>query len=134
MSWGDALVRSVVASAHSLVDAAGFTESVRLERWSGQDDTSKPTYASALTIKCIVERKSRMVKVRGGDEVLSKATISVLKPIKKLSPVVSGRTEPIDVRDLITLADGTSGPILDVDGGLTDPETGRGYVQVVYLG
>ena len=134
MSWGDALVRSVVASADKLVEDAGLMETITLERWAGQDDTTKPTYALALRIKCVVERKSRLMRTRGGEEVLARATVSVLKPIKRLYPAVTGRTEPIDPRDQITLADGTTGPILDIDAGLTDPVTGRGYVQVVYLG
>jgi hypothetical protein len=40
----------------------------------------------------------------------------------------------IDPRDQITLVDGLTGPIVDVDRGPTDPDTGKPMVTTVYLG
>jgi hypothetical protein len=43
------------------------------------------------------------------------------------------RDEPVDPRDKFVLPDGTSGPIVDVNG-LLDPSTGRPYLYEVALG
>jgi hypothetical protein len=54
-----------------------------------------------------------------------------------LTPVAAngttGRREPIDPRDRLTLPDGAVGNILAVEG-LGDPDTNHNYFYQVYLG
>ena len=59
------------------------------------------------------------------------AKVTILQPITANG--TSGRTEPVDPRDKVTLPDGTVGPILDV-AGLVNPDTGYPYMFEIWLG
>lgn len=133
MSLGD-IVRSAVATVHAITNNGELTEAISLARWNGQDDQGLATYASTLTINAIVERKNKRIRTASGAETVATATVTILKPFAKLSPVVSGRREPVDPRDQVTLADGISGPIMAVDDGLADQSTNRPYLTQIFLG
>lgn len=133
MSLAD-IVRSAVSIAHSVTDTGELQESITLERWSGQDDAAKPTYATGLSITALVDRKARAVRMGDGVEKVTSSVVTILKPFAALSPVVTGRREPVDERDKVTLADGSVFPILRIDGGLRDPDTGRPFLVQIFLG
>jgi hypothetical protein len=127
---------SIVRNAMKVADSVtkDLHEEVTLHRWNGQDDTGAPTYAAALTLKALVSHSAKRTRNAAGEEVLSTAQVTFLKPIKALSPVVADRKEPVDERDKIIFANGKTGPILRTDGGLADPTTDDGYVTQIWMG
>lgn len=133
MSFADQ-IRSGVALAHKLTKDGGLQETISLKRWRADSKTGVRTYATALTTTAIVIRARKMVRQPTGEDAVSQAQVTFLAPIPPLSPAVTGRKEPVDERDQIVLADGTTGPILSTDFGITDPTTNRGYVGTAYLG
>lgn len=133
MSLAD-IVRTAVSIAESITKSGELQESFTLQRWNGDDSYGKPTYAAALTLDGIVDHSARRIRTDAGAETIATATITVLKPFKKLTPTVTGREEPVDKRDKITLASGKSGPILLTNTGLADPDTERPYVVQILLG
>lgn len=123
------LVRSGVSLADSLTGS--LQDECTYEAWTGSDRFGKETYAAGVALPTLIERKQDLVTDYEGEEVVSKATITILRPIADNG--ASGRQEPIDPRDKFTLPDGTSGRILSVDA-FIDPSIGAGYFHIVKLG
>lgn len=125
----DSLIRRGVAVADRLT--ASLQPDVTHEAWTGQDGYGAATYAAGVARAAIIEQKQRLHRTSNGREVVTKAKITILRPITPNG--AAGRTEPIDVRDRFTLPDGSTGPIVDI-GGFTDAGTGRPYFAEVWLG
>lgn len=54
-----------------------LTQSAQIVRKTGQDAYSKPTYASAVSFKCRVDEKIKLIKNAVGDTVQVDATMFV---------------------------------------------------------
>lgn len=115
----DALVRSALSMAHTLTES--LQDTVSHEAYASQDGFGKPTFSSAVSRTAIVEKRTRKMVDATGREVLSTAKITFLQPVA------------IDQRDRLTLSDGTTGPILSIDG-LMDPSTSKPFYRSIYLG
>lgn len=126
----DDLVRSGIALAHSIT--ADLQVTVTHEAFTGVDGFAKPTYASGNDYQAIVEKRMRRFRNDDGDEVVSQYKVMFLVPVEENG--TSGRSEPIDTRDRLTLSDGRTGPILHISAGLLDPTTDQPYYHEVYLG
>lgn len=101
--------------------------------WTGQDSRGDASYVTT-TRKALVERKQQLVRSIAGTQEMSKSYIAFLEEIEPTSPIVAGtRTNPIDVNDVFILPDGSTGPVLAVDG-FFDGGTGVPYYSQVYLG
>lgn len=127
-------LQSIVASGVAI--AANLTATLRVnvthEAWTGTSGNyGTPTYATGVTRSALVEMRPSLRRLPDGTEVMAKATVTFLVPISANG--ASGRREPIDPRDKITLHDGTTGPIIDISG-LVNPDTTRPYLLVVSLG
>lgn len=129
MGGFSSIVRSGVAIANRLT--AGLQVQVSHEAWIRDDGKGKPVYATAISRPAIVQPKSRLRRAPNGREVMQRAAIVFVGPVEANG--AAGRQEPIDPRDKLTLPDGTTGPILGVDG-LTDPKTNAPYMYEVALG
>lgn len=108
---------------------------VTLEAWTGQGGTGTPTYADAVTLSALVFEGPRPFRTALGETVTVKALLYILEPVTANG--TTGRREPIDPRDKITLPSGIVGaPIEGVpgDGNAVDPETGASYFHAVGLG
>jgi hypothetical protein len=114
------ILRNGVATANRLT--AGLQTSVLHQAWIGQDRFGVPTYAAAIERPAIVEFRQRLRKGFNGAEVMQHATILFLEPIAP--NYASGRREPIDPRDKITLPSGYTGPIIDISGVIDPAPTG----------
>lgn len=88
----------------------------------GQNTKGEPNRSAAVSTPAIVEMKQQMVRLVSGELVGARAKVTFLDPA-----VV------INLRDKLTLPDGTSGPILNV-AGFVDRVTGRPVLSEVYLG
>lgn len=123
------IIASGVALAHSITDS--LQASVTLEQWTSTNGFSKDSYAAGVVYKALVEKKNVLREASADQELVAEHVITFLAPIT--SNGATGRQNPIDARDRITLPDGTSGLILDIQTVL-NPETGKGYYQQVTLG
>ena len=115
----DAIIRSAITTAKTVT--ADLQASVTHEAYSGLDAYAKPTYSSGVTRKALVESKQRLIRTDDGREVLSQTKVTFLSPVS------------LSTKDRITLPDGTTGPILTVEG-MVDPSTSAPYLLEVWLG
>ena len=130
MSLAD-ILRSGIATINTITADGELQVDVTLEAWTGSDSHGAPTYAAGVTIPAIVEMKNRLINIANGEQVQSRATVTFVRPVTANG--ATGRREPIDPRDKITLPDGETGPILDVQG-VFDSSTDAPYMLEVFLG
>lgn len=123
------LIRNGVALADSLTNSLQAT--VVHEAWTGNDGEGGYSYDDGIERLALVERKQRMRRNAQGEEVMSTHVVTFLRPIADNG--ATGRQEPVDPRDRITLPDGTKSNILSVEA-FVDKDTGAGYLHEVYLG
>lgn len=101
------------------------------EAWIGEDKFHKAAYAAPVTLRCVVDSRQRMIITNTGQAITVMSTLTFTSPIKENG--ASGRREPIDPRDKMTLPDGFTGPIIDT-GAPIDPKTRQGYITQIMLG
>lgn len=125
-------LRDLIANGVALADklTQDLQPEVQFEAFTGKDGFNQNAYAPALGVKAIVERKQKLVRTPAGEEVMSSHLITILRAIA--SNGAPGRQEPIDVRDRFTLADGSTGTILAIEG-FDDRATDQAYFYQVYL-
>lgn len=123
------IVRSGVSIANRVTGSLQAT--VQHEAWTGVGAYGAPAFDSAATRPAIVEHKTRRRRLESGEEINQVAAVTIIGPIAANG--ATGRREPIDPRDRITLPNGYIGPILDVQG-IVDPSTGLPYMYVVAIG
>ncbi len=115
----ESLVASGVALANSLT--SDLQHDVVHEAYEGPNDQGAPTYGSAVQRPALVEHRQRQVRGDEGNVVMARAKVSFLHPVR-IGPL-----------DRITLPDGTTGPILDIEG-MVNGSTGAPYMLEVWLG
>lgn len=125
----DGIIRSVVGIANTVTDSLQVT--VTLQQWLGSDGFGASSYDDPISLKCLLDVRQQERRLPSGQMVMTKAVLQFLEPIAPNG--AAGRLEPIDPRDIITLPDGTTGPIVDMEG-MVDPTTNRPYFQRVWLG
>jgi len=128
MSFDD-LVREGVALANELTDSLQVT--VQHEAWTADDGLGGSTYAAAVPLTALVETRQQHRRLPDGREIVFNHLITILQPVAANG--ATGRKEPIDSRDRITLPNGETGPIISADGFL-DPDTNASYFHQVALG
>lgn len=126
------IVRGGVATAKGVLGGpSGLLDGVTHEAWTGQDGYGKPTYATGLPYEAFVEYRRELDRVVGAEEIIQLASVMILEPIP--DTVATGRQNPLDPRDRITLPDGRTGPILEFKG-VSDPSTTKPYFFEIVLG
>lgn len=116
----DDLVRNLVAVADTLT--APLQATVAWSAFTGQDHGGNPTYATAVNVQCVIEQKLEQRTLADGRIVSTRAKLTF------------PRSFNVDARDKLVLPDGSSSPIVDLQG-VTDPDAaGLPYAQEVYLG
>lgn len=103
---------------------------VRYERAKGNDGYGKPTYASVVQLRAIVDFARKQVRTQSGELTVTRATIDLLD-IDAVVRATNG--EGIGNDDRFTLPDGDTGPILDISG-FIDAGTGNPIATTVMLG
>jgi hypothetical protein len=130
----DALFRAALSVANTIT--ADLQTTVAHERWSGTNSYGKPTYLTAVDRLAIIEKKQKRVAGPNGTEIVAHARVQFLAPIPDATLYgveLTNRRNPIDPRDRFTLPDGTTCPVVDIEG-VFDPTTDRPYVEGVWLG
>jgi hypothetical protein len=129
---------SIVSSAVRIADNATNSlqdKTVVHEAWIGETGDGTSEYAFPVVRKALVDLTASQAFTSGGVLVKSKATVTFLEPIPDTPPNDGqDRVQPIDPRDLITLPDGTMGPIVSINSGLIKPETHRPFLSVINIG
>lgn len=125
----DKLIRDGLALADRMT--ASLQPQVTHQAWIGNDGFGDSQYAPPQSYPALVERKDRLMRNKEGQEIRSEHVVSFLRPVAPQG--AEGRDEPIDPRDIITLPDGSTGPIAAVET-FVDPATGAGYFHIVALG
>lgn len=126
----DSIVRSGIATAKSLT--ASLQNTITIKPWIGtQDAFGKPRYGSPVEISAVVDPKQKERRTSSGKIVMTTCYIVILESLE--SNGAAGRVEPVDPRDVVTLPDGTTSPIVDV-AGFMDPTIARPFYSEIWLG
>jgi hypothetical protein len=125
----DQTVRGAVAKIDSVTKSLQTT--ILLSRWISQTYDGTPSYGAPEPFQAVVEYKQEQRQSPTGQTRVSKAHITIISPIEPVG--AAERSEPIDERDLVTLPNLTTGPILETSG-LVDPVTGLPYMHEIWLG
>jgi hypothetical protein len=128
------IVRGVIPVIKGIVGGQdGVMDDITIQYWI-EDTTLEGdgSYSDPVPFQAIVEKKQQMVKTRDGQDVKSTTYLGFIEAMPARG-TGNGRQEPLDTRDIITLSDGSTGPILDTDG-LMDRATSAPYLLEVYLG
>lgn len=103
--------------------------------WISEDGQGGNTFdpSGPVTRRALVDFTGRgMLKyTKAGVLIQEMATLTFLDPIPNNG--AAGRQEPIDLRDVITLQDGSTAPVIDT-GGFGDSQTGKPFALTVTLG
>jgi hypothetical protein len=127
-----ALLRKGVALADKITGGSdGVQDDVTLYPWTGTGTYGEPTYGAGVPISAFIEDRMVTRNEAGGDEISSRTVLTIMRPITPNG--ATGRREPLDTRDKIVLPDGSTGPILAVNGP-NDPTTHAPFVYEVILG
>lgn len=118
--------------------ASGVTKSfqdvVTHQAWIGQDGAGRDRFAAAVTRRALVDRTTRNAETSTDVLVTVVATLTFLDPVLPTTPETGQvRANPIDPRDIFTLTDGTTAPVVS-GGGLQDAGAGVPFVSSVVLG
>lgn len=113
------IVRNGVRIANRLTGT--LQVDIRHQRRTTLSDGTPVAAGSVVTRSGLVEYKTRRFQGRDGIERTSRAKLTFLSDVT------------IDEPDLVTLPDGTTGPILSVEKPPLDP-AGGGYLTIVWLG
>lgn len=126
------IVRNGVKIVSKVTDS--LKESVTLEAWVGSDGKGADSYAAPVTLEALVSRKKEIRYTDSAGRVLTIATLTFVDPVADTTPNVGEtREQPIDPRDVVTLADGSTAPVVET-GGFADAATGRPFALKVVLG
>ena len=121
------VLRTGVKIIDTVVDSLQST--VTLERFF-VDDSGQPDHGAPITLKAIVDWRQKQVRTATGVLSVSRANVMFVD-VAELSAATNG--EGIDDNDIITLPDGTTGPILDM-AGFIDPGTAQPLATEVWIG
>ncbi len=108
----------------------GSASTITHEAWTGSDGYGQPSYAAGTSLSAIFVEKAEMVVNGRGEEVRASGYLQILQPVTANG--ATGRDEPIDPRDRITLADSEIATIV-ATGGINDPATNYPYAPKVWL-
>jgi hypothetical protein len=131
------IIRKGVAIADKITKP--LQVSVTHYRWIGtNDETGEDLFDAGVLRKAIQEKKSKFLRRTGGQQYNTAEELIQLTVLTFIGPVeaqglTEGRDEPIDPRDRFVCSDGTSGPIMMIEG-VADPATGSPYTYEVGLG
>ena len=125
------IVAGGIAIAHNITNDGGLQATILLSRWVSQDASGAASYAAPISLTAVVRYRSETRESQSGTSSVGKARILILTPLEPHG--ATGRSEPIDERDLVTMPDLQTGPILEV-GGQVDGVTGTPFYHSILLG
>lgn len=121
-------IRAGVKIADSVTQS--LQASIKFERYLSSDGQGAKTYAAAVYLLGVAEKKQQMIRTQSGALVACRSNVLFLNVA---ALVIATSADGINNEDRITLPDGTTGPILEV-GGFIDAGTGQPFATQVFLG
>jgi hypothetical protein len=125
----DAIVAGI-AVANSVTRSGGLQATVTLRHAAAADGEGTVTLGPAVALTALVDWAQHSVRTAEGQLSVSRAMVSFVD-VPALSAATNG--EGLGDDDVITLPDGTTGPILDMKGFL-DGGTGQPFMTEAFLG
>lgn len=122
------ILRNGVATVNKVTKS--LQAKVSYERFMTSDLFGTEQYAPAVLLDAIVDWKQKQVRTQTGVLSVSRAAITLID-ITQLMAATGGHG--VDDKDIFTLPDGTTGPILDMSG-FIDAGTGLPLATEVYIG
>lgn len=127
------IIRSGVKIADNVTKGTQVTVTHRA--FTGQDGEGASSYSAPASRKAIVDLTRKLRPRQDGTMVPIVATVILLEVIAPNGAVTDPpRQEPIDPRDILTLPNGLTGPIMMAPDAVLDPATNRPYFNQVYIG
>lgn len=123
------LIRKMVGVANKLVAPGDLQDYVTYERQVSVDRYGKKIYAAAVQLPAAIDWKQHQVRTLAGELTTSRAHLT----FPDVAAVKAAAPEGFGDYDKFTLPDGTTGPILDMNGYI-DPGTHVPFVYEVWLG
>ena len=124
-----------IGIADTITKSLGFQGTISHQAWTGQNEYGAATYATAVPRRAVIDMTRKQRLTEAGKLVTVIASITILERVADTTPLAGQtRFQPIDDRDIITLPDGTTGPILSGPGAVLDPDTNRGFFNAIELG
>jgi hypothetical protein len=124
------VIRGGVAGLNTQL--ATLQVNVTHEAWIGHaDGFGGPMFAPPVALLALVQEGTNQKRTPTGETITTRACVSFLQPVPPNG--ATGRREPIDPRDRITLPSGLTGPLVENPGAMVDPSTGRPYISVFWL-
>jgi hypothetical protein len=105
---------------------------ITIRAWIGADGYGAATFASPVTYKAVVDTTRKDIAGASGQVLAVVATITIIGDVRPNG--APGRIEPVDPRDIVTLSDGRTGPIVSAPNSVMDPGTGRGFIHEIMIG
>jgi len=104
------------------------------QAWIGDDGEGADAFAAPVVRRALVDRTVKQLHTANGTLVTTLATMTWLDPIPATTPN-AGKTRAgaIDPRDIFTLPDGATAPIVQA-GGFADSATAEPFVNDTILG
>lgn len=131
MAFPSEIISKGVAIASRLLK--GVKSQVTFQAWVHDDGAGTDTWAAPVTLSCFVDSTKKLIRANAG-LVQVIATLTFVDDIANTTPTGDRRREnPVDPRDLFTLADGSTAPIVSI-GGFDNPKTGKPFALKVILG
>jgi hypothetical protein len=127
------IIRNAVKTADTITRSV--QETVTFEAWIGQSGFGAPTYAPAQHPKALVEHRAHQRRLDDGSVIEVKAKLTILEVLADTAELDPDdpRSNPVDTRDKFTTANGTTGPIVGIDG-MQDAGKGRPFLLEIALG
>jgi len=122
------VLRSGVAIANNVTK--DIQAMVTLRHTTSSDSSGDITWGDPVSLRAIVDWKQKHLRSMSGELTVSRASVLFLD-IDELNAATGG--EGLDDNDIITLPDGTTGPIIDM-AGFIDAITGHPIATEVFLG
>lgn len=129
-------IRNILAAGVKIISKQVDDDKADVSRqaWIGDNGSGVDEFAPADTVRCIVSRKTRTVRTSTGQLASIVATLTILDPLPPTTANAGKtRVQPVDPRDIFTLPDGTTAPVVDL-GGPFDPVENSTYIITVMLG
>jgi hypothetical protein len=102
------ILRNGIALAKTTLSNGGLLQAVTVEPWASQDSYGQASYGSAVTYEALVTNADDTAVGANGEVIVPRCAVLFLEAVA-IGPL-----------DRITLADGSTGPIVRVDEGVHD--------------
>lgn len=104
------IVRTGIALAKTTLDAGRLLSTVTLETWASNNEYGEATYGAPVSYQALVSNADDANAMARGVTLVARCSVTFLEDVT------------IGMQDRITLADGSTGPLVRVDDGVVSAD------------